>query len=399
MNDNQSYFIHLLSSHLNNSPPLPNEKADWMGVFKLGELHNVTAMLTLAIKKLPPESSPPKEIMSYFNQALGMTLQRYDNKQMAISKLVEILNENKIRHLFLKGAAIRKYFPVGEVRTSGDTDLVVDASMLNEAADILVENGFTLIQRTDVQNVLEYNEEEFEIENYIDCVNSSCEKYFSDSFDSEKCEKSGEYSYVLKPTYHLIYVISHFLRHLSVGGVGIRQLMDVDVLLRSGEVDSELLLSVTEELGIGKSTKALLALSKQYFNTPVEVDFTINDNLLEQLEKVIFEGGVFGFAISNPGTTRLIKSYNSANKRGFGASLKAFMLMLFPSKQYLYNNYKYSERHHVLLPIAFFNRIFDAVFKRTKQNIKSVKTIFKDDNNTALMISDIMKDLDINKDL
>ena len=73
--------------------------------------------------------------------------------------------------------------------------------------------------------------------------------------------------------------------------------------------------------------------------------------------------------------------------------------MLFPSKQYLYNNYKYSERHHVLLPIAFFNRIFDAVFKRTKQNIKSVKTIFKDDNNTALMISDIMKELEINKDL
>ena len=398
MNENQKYFIHLLSSHLNNSPPLPNTSADWMGVFKLGELHNVTAMLTLAIKQLPANNRPPKQIMSYYNQALGMTLQNFDTKKKAIAKLVELLDENKIRHLFLKGAAIRQYYPVGDVRTSGDTDLVVDAENLNRAADILAENGFSLKQRTNVQNVLVYNGEEFEIENYIDCVNSRCEEYFSITFDDEKCYKFGDYSYFLKPTEHLIYVISHLLRHLTEGGVGIRQLMDVDVLIRCGEIDLKHLLDTTENLGIGKSTKALLAISKQYFDTPVDLDYVINDNLLGQLEKVIFEGGVFGFAISNPGTARLVESYSLSKKKGFTASIKAFIKMLFPGKDYFYNYYKYSEKHHILLPFAFIHRLFDAVFKRGKQNRESVKTVFGD-KGTALMISDIINELEIEKDL
>jgi hypothetical protein len=50
-----------------------------------------------------------------------------------------------------------------------------------------------------------------------------------------------------------------------------------------------------------------------------------------------------------------------------------------------------------LLPAAYFHRLFLAVFKRRKQNIQSIKTIFSN-KDTAMMISDILKEIEIDKD-
>ena len=394
MNDTQKYFIHLLSSHLNNSPPLPNEKADWMGVFKLGELHNLTAMLCIEIKKLPPESRPPQNIMSLFNQALGMAIQSYENKMCGINNLIDTLSDNKIDHLFLKGAAIRKYYPVAEVRTSGDTDVVVDKDNLKSSADILLNNGFTLTQQSDIQNVMFFKDEEFEIKNYFDCINDKCEDYFASSFDENKCCKENEHTYFLLPVYHLIYVCSHILKHFKTGGAGIRQLMDIDVLLRSGEIDLNEFFKIAKELDLEKSFSVLIALSKRYFNTPINFDYEINDKLYSMLEKVILEGGVFGFAISDSGTTRLIESINTSGKSNMKASLKALFLMFFPKKEYFYRCYPYCAKFHILLPVAYFQRLFEAVFSRGKTNAKSIKTIFSD-RGTAQTISDILNELEI----
>ena len=394
MNDTQRYFIHLLSSHLNNSPPLPFESEDWMGVFRLGELHNVTAMLTLEIKKLPPDKRPPAKIMNLFKQALGMTIQSFEAKAAGIEILEKTLSEKKIKHLYVKGAAIRKYYPSGEVRTSGDTDVIVEKKNLNTAADYLIEKGFKLSQRNDIQNVLFYLDEEYEIETELEGVNDSGKNVFIPLFDTDKTVNTDDYSYELEPTYHLFYVIAHLLRHLSIGGVGVRQLMDVDVLIRSGECDIERLLDIAESVELKKSYSAVLALTKSFYNTPVEIDYALNEELKAKLEEIILSGGVFGFAISDNSTPRMVKSINESKNAGFLTKLKAFLSMVFVSKDYLYRTYQYAGKHHILLPFAFFNRLFDAVFKRGKTNFKSVKGMFENDE-TAVMISDIIKELNI----
>ena len=394
MNDTERYFIHLLSSHLNNSPPLPFDSEDWMGVFRLGELHNVTAMLTLSIKKLPVENRPPEKIFNLFKQALGMTLQSYESKAAGIKILEKTLSDKGIEHLYVKGAAIRKYYPSGEVRTSGDTDIIVDKDNLNFSADYLIEKGFSLSQRNDFQNVLFYLDEEYEIETELDGVNSESEKIFKPLFNTDKTVNTDDFTYELEPTYHLFYVISHLLRHLSFGGVGVRQLMDVDVLIRSGECDIERLLDIAESVKLKKSFMAVLTLAKQYFSTPFDIDYQLNPQLKSSLDEIILKGGVFGFAISDNSTPRMVRSINESKKSGFIASLKAFLSMIFVNKEYLYKTYKYARNHHILLPIAFFNRLFDAIFKRGKSNFKSVKGMFEN-NETALMISDIINELNI----
>ena len=394
MNKTQEYFIHLLSTHLNNSPPLPFESEDWMGVFRLGELHNVTAILTLQIKKLPADKMPPAKIMNLFKQALGMTVQSFESKQAGFEILEETLNQNKIKHLYIKGAVLRKYYPAGEVRTSGDTDVIIKKENLQKAGEILVEKGFDLTQQNDEQRVLFYLDEEYEIECDLSGVNGKSEKLFKSPLDSDYVLSKNNLTYELKPDYHLFYVISHFLRHLMGGGVGIRQLMDVDVLLRNSPASLDKLLEIANKTDLEKSVLSVVALARNYFNTPVELDYSISENLKNKFEDIILNGGVFGFAISDNATPRMVKSINNSEKTGFKTSLKAFFMMLFPGKEYLKKTYKYSNNHPVLLPAAFFNRLFDAIFKRGKTNLNSVKGLFKN-NDTALKISDIANELNI----
>lgn len=383
MNDTQKYFIDLLSSHLNNSIPNPKPSDDikWSDIFKLGELHNLTAIIALEINKLPSEKRPNSKGMSYFKQALGQTVQNTDIKLKAIEVMKNILSQHGIEHTIIKGGAIRHLYPVPEVRTSGDTDVVINEKDKDSVKNILLSNGFELKIESVTQLVFNYLDQEFQFKTYFDCISKDDRAYFS----LDLCDNISGTTYYLKPTLHALYIINHFLKHLKGGGVGLRQLMDVDVLFRNEEIDLQSLLFVCNEMGIGKSSKVVIALSKALFNTPVDLEYEIGDDVYNHITDIMLNGGVFGYGISDVGTVRL------ANQ---GSKFKAIMNMLFPSREYMLNTYIYASKHHWLLSIAYINRFFDAIFKRGKQNKKYIKSILTDDKN-ANLLSEIQKELEI----
>lgn len=383
MNETQRYFIDLLSSHLNNSIPSnkPSDDIKWSDIFKLGELHNLTAVIALEINKLPTEQKPNAKGISYFKQALGQTVQAADLKFKAIEDMKNILSKNSINHTIIKGGAIRHLYPVPEVRTSGDTDVVIDENDKDSVKNILLDNGFELTSESVNQLVFNYLGQEFQFKTYFDCISKDDRAFFS----LELCDNVSGTTYYLKPTYHTLYVINHFLKHLKGGGVGLRQLMDVDVLFRNEDVNLEQLLWICAQMNIEKSAKVVIALSKELFNTPVNIDYNIDEDVFSHITDIMLNGGVFGYGISDVGTVRL------ANQ---GSKFKAIINMLFATKEYMYDTYMYANKHHFLLPIAYIQRFFDAVFKRGKQNRKYMKSILTDSENASLL-SEIQKELDI----
>lgn len=381
MNETQRYFIELLSSHLNNTTPPTNRNIKWSDIFKLGELQNLTGIIALEINKLPDEYQPNAKGKSYFKQALGQTVQSADLKYRAIDNMMDILSNAGINHTVIKGGAIRHLFPVPELRTSGDTDVVIDENDKNKIKQLLLDNSFELESESVNQLVIKHLNQEFQFKTYFDCISKDDRAYFS----LDLCDNVSGTTYFLKPNYHTLYVINHFLKHLKGGGVGLRQLMDIDVLLRNEEIDIDLLIDNCKVMGIEKSAKAVIALSKRLFDTPIEFDYEIDDNTFEHLTGIMLDGGVFGYGISDIGTVRLAKQ---------GSKIKAIISMLFATKEYMYNTYIYANNHHFLLPLAYIQRFFDAVFKRGKQNRKNLKSILTNDEN-ANLLAQISKELEI----
>lgn len=381
MTEVQRFFIALLSSHLNNETPQGSSNIVWIELFKLAELHNLSGIVAVEIKKLSNEMQPNNDIKSYFNQVIGLTIQNTELKNQGIRVMTDALSDAKIAHTIIKGGAIRKLYPAPELRTSGDTDIVIEPNNKEAVKNILLNKGFQLKSETVEQVVLNYLGQEFQFKTYFDCLTKTDRMYFS----TDLCDTENGFTYYLKPKYHLVYVINHLLKHVKSGGVGLRQLMDVDVLLRNENIDLTGILPIFKEMNIEKSALVIIALAKSLFNTPVNINYSIDDELFNMIINMMLTGGVFGFANANGGTVRLANS---------GSKFKALKSLLIANKEYMYNTYMYANNHHFLLPIAYIHRLFNAVFKRGKQNTRNIKSILMNDKN-AIMLAQIQKELQI----
>ncbi|MBQ8981104.1 MAG: nucleotidyltransferase family protein [Eubacterium sp.] len=393
MTKEQKYFLELVRSHLNNEiPPAPPENIDFEGLFKVSEIQNMTAIVAIELTKLPAECRLSKENFSPFNQARGVTLQNYEYKMQGINLLTEALCKNGIKHLFLKGAAVREFYPVPEVRTSGDTDVVVAFSELEKASKLLVKQGFEPKHMKLDEHVFKFCGEDYEMQSYIKSFGDAGNKFFADTFDENKCDTENELTYTLKPLYHLVYIVTHILNHLKSGGAGVRQLADVDVIIRNCGIDIDEFFKICKEIGIEKSSKVIVALCKLFFDTPVDFDYEIESELLELMQSVILDGGTFGYGIGNVGTVRLMRTAGDDSKT---SSAKAVIGLFKFDKDYLYKTYEYARKRPILLPVAYVSRLYDAVFKRGKQNMKHIKSMFTD-REVASKMNEMLRELEIN---
>lgn len=392
MTKEQEFFIELLSSHINGYIPKPQENIDWKEIFDLSNKHNVTAIVATQIKLLPESSRVQGKGKSYFNQFLGKTLQSYDEKIDAYNYFVKTLSENGIKHLIVKGAVLRDIYPVKELRTSGDTDVVIQKQDYEKCKEILLANGFTLSQDTGEELDMYYNEQYFEISNTFEYINDETKQFFENPFD-EKLSYCERYTYYLYPKYHLVYVLYHILKHIKNGGAGVRMLLDICVLFNNYSIDVNEFLKIMRSLNLEKSSKTIISICKKLFKLDVELEYTINEDIEEKLIDTIISGGVFGFSNGNLGVVRLASTM-SDKATGF-SSIKAFLGMFIISKDYLMKFYPYARRHRILLPVAYFNRLFDAVFKRGKRNIGNIQSIFSKNNDNAVRLGEILNELEI----
>lgn len=134
---------------------------------------------------------------------------------------------------------------------------------------------------------------------------------------------------------------------------------------------------------------------KQWFGTPIYNDILINIDAktLDLFDKIVLDGGSFGFETNSLGGHYLAKNVDSG-KLNFFTKLKTIIKFVFPSPDYVRKYYYYSVKHPVLIPLAYINRIFDAVFKRGKHSRNTFGQILSG-NEISQIQSDLIKELDL----
>lgn len=373
--NNRKFFIYLLSCYLNAEKPVCENNADWAEIYALSQKHNVTPVISKEIEELSEDKRPKGKLLSAFNQKLEYTVKNYEYKTQAITLLVKLLSEAKINHLLIKGAVLRYLYPVPELRTSGDTDVVISPSDYENTVEVLKNGGFSVETVGTTVAELKYNDEVFEIHTELEYINIQSKIYFSTPFD-DISEHSG-YTYKLKPFYHLLYVITHIAHHLKNGGAGVRMIMDIDALLRYyPDIDIEKFIALCDYIRIKKTALVLIALSKKWFNTPVAIDFTFEDSdeedFYKNLSRIILNGGVFGEdnGGGNDGIT-------DEDKSGLGERLKAFFGRIFPHPSDLQKYFSYCGKRKFLVPIAWFHYLFLVIFGKFGHSNDKLEEMFE----------------------
>jgi hypothetical protein len=232
----ETALLHLLSAALHpaetGTPEAP--EPDWEALLKLADRHAVSGLLydRLVTGGLLPEA---------YRAGLEKTAERTVLQSYRLLFLgravVERLASRKIPSLILKGSGVAAFYPVPELRKSGDVDiLLLKPEQLSAACETLQENGFTTcgVQQA-LHHVVLHSPEHIEVELHTlpaePFDNRRLNRYMQENLQGDSVQvirtgmmgltlprlADGEQAYAL-----LLHMLQHFLR----SGFGLKLLCD-----------------------------------------------------------------------------------------------------------------------------------------------------------------------------
>lgn len=252
-------------------------------------------------------------VMRLMQQTMAhrQTMQRFED---AVGRFARLMEENGIRYVVFKGLAVARLYPEPFVRTMGDVDFYVPQRDFLRAVDV-IERGLHVDmdkENVDKHYSFDWQGIRFEMHYQIETFGSHRHQHRFDRMideamaehtDSFKvCGSEGEEPEVcvLPPTEDLIVVFKHWFNHLLVEGVGLRQTLDLAVLLKAyrDKMNVGRLMTALDGIGYMKAFRAMLAMMKQYFGMDWTDSFFEFDRRDERyagkLMATVMESGNFG---------------------------------------------------------------------------------------------------------
>ncbi|MBR3355519.1 MAG: nucleotidyltransferase family protein [Oscillospiraceae bacterium] len=171
--DEQIVFKLLKASLFNGDMEVPE---DWNDVFEEMKLQTVAGLPSVWLKK--HSEIDLHEWVKYCAVLQAQWLHVMHGQNM----LFQLLEENGIPCIILKGAAAAMYYPNPSLRTMGDVDILVKRADFYKAVDLIENNGYKLAHEKQV-DAYHYNYQKqgisFELHRRLPILQESDEELIS----------------------------------------------------------------------------------------------------------------------------------------------------------------------------------------------------------------------------
>lgn len=132
---------------------------DWEDLVKIASSHLVLTTIYCRLKQKALLHLLPQDLVTYLQDLTAINRNRNITIAAQINTISQLLQQHRINHVFLKGAALLiagYYNDVGE-RMIGDIDLLVQNDDLEEASTLLRSNGYQYKSTTFGAKYFEYH--------------------------------------------------------------------------------------------------------------------------------------------------------------------------------------------------------------------------------------------------
>lgn len=360
MRESAALTLALLRRELTgDSVPLPAEldEESLRQVFLLSSRHDLGHMAGAALDKT--EGTEKFAVIREFRRLQHLALYRCEYIAYELERTCAALNAEKIPHMLLKGAHIRRYYPSPEMRTSSDIDLLVKPEDLARTVHVLTEQvGYTYV-REGSHDVLLHTANGMHFELHF--VLTDAEQYrgkrdIADvAWESAVLLEGSGYSYTMSPEMLFFHHIAHMAKHFVEGGCGVRFFMDLWILKnRAPACDGETLRHLLSESGLTAFSDAVCALSEVWFSGAAPTALT------DRIAEFVLSGGVYG-------STQNRTLVKRANTNRFSYLLSRLSLP-YDTMKY---QYPVLQKHAWLLPFCEIHRWFRLLSRPTARRIKN----------------------------
>lgn len=352
MNMNETALLQILSAFVNDTAPEIRELDDIGGLFGKAYAHNVQPIIAYMNSKY--HFVADKSIDEKLTELLYRTIYISANRFACFECLSKQLSEKGIAHMPVKGWYIKELYPIPELRTFGDIDILIRREDRERSNSLMLQSGYKTKQDWEPSFSYQKGNEYYELHTeLIDAELTSAPglaDYFSKSWDYAVGD--GGERYRLKSEYHFIYIVCHLAKHLYTSGAGIRMYLDVALALKKkgGELDFDFILSEFERLGLGKFYATVVAAVNDWFGIGIDVGTEVIDkSVTDRLLGYTLGSDLFGKSRDHT----LITLRNTELTKG-----EAIRQALFPDAQTLEKRYTFVKGRKWLVPAAWAMRVF-----------------------------------------
>lgn len=280
-------------------------------VIALAKAHTVDGLISgpFMDNKVQVKDSLEKEDEMMDLAAVNAVHKRtYAKHSCVIAELESSMTAYNIPYFVFKGTATASHYPKPYQRTMGDVDFYVPPQDFNRAIEVVEKEWKVKVEDGDSEKHLsfKYKDIPFEMHHRVETFGSAWHQRSFDRLINNSVEHAVKYKVdgsnarMLPPEEDIITVFKHMFNHLLVEGVGLRQVVDMAVLLNDyrNDVNVASLRDKISRIGYIKAFDATVAMLGDYLGLPCASRYT---NITEKNRKwgnkimnFVMESGNFG---------------------------------------------------------------------------------------------------------
>ena len=354
MSAEQRYFMQILSDHLGGRPTeAPEGELDWEALSRLARIHQVDGIVFWQCQAyLPPEQK------SFLQKGYGAATFYYLNRIAAVQELDEAFQAAGISYYMVKGLRVAQWYPIPALRTMGDCDIVVGSADIPAAMQLMRDLGYV---GPEVEAPHEWgcdrNRMHFELHDLLVKEGELSSQRQMDFFrDLMPHAKEG----VLDWNYHFLFLLIHLRKHFIFSGVGIRQFVDLAVLIgRMQELDWKWLQEQLQVLELLPFAESCFSLIEGWFGITAPMAFRrMEASDADAVTRRLLSNGVFGFQDSRNAQERKSNHLLIGKGPRWFKRLRGVAGALFPGFDVMegYPGCDFLHHHRWLMPVAWGKR-------------------------------------------
>ncbi len=337
------YLASLLSAAVNGLP-MPEKPVDvsWESVYSIAKKHSLAnTVFSLVEPALRDEGA--EDLRARWDKLCTVELLKHMKQTDEFKKITNILSENEISFLPIKGFLVKELYPRPHLRSMADIDIFVGDADMDKFGEIFKSLGYNKEDEPFGSVHDSYAKPPFmHIEVHKRLYSGS-----DYSFERASLKEGEKFWYLMTDADFFVFMLRHTRRHYENGGCGIRAVLDhyLYVKRNSELVSSSEFKARLESEGLLDFFNTLEAIAAYWFEGR-DPGYDVSD-----FELYTVSGGTYGTFENN--------TYFSMKKRG---KLGHVMSRMFPRPRIIFYRYKWVRMVPILLPIGYIARIVQSLF-------------------------------------
>jgi len=366
LNNTEKLLIEILSAFVNGRAPKITTEYDAKKLYDLAKAQSVSGIVGYMLHKYGIEDiiSGDKRFALTFNKIVTQLVR----SEVYACKLLKKLSREQIPHIIFKGLVVKDCYPVPELRTYGDVDLIIRKEHIEKTHKLMCNSGYEW-KLMDGGEVYSYRKgtEHYEIHTTLNSEKTKLSESMKNFWSFVKLREG--FTYEFENEFHLCYLISHIEKHVYGSGAGVRMYLDIALFLNKykDSLDFDKVREILRECQLEKFYDTVLYLCVRWFASNVKPVNEPDEKLYEEFCRYTLKGGVFG---------QQNKENNTHNevRRAIGKQSKFLLILshIFPPYREVRRMYPFFNGKPYLLPVGWVVHFFKASKRSGFKNIRTI---------------------------